>query len=152
MEKIGHREISDSEINKIIDEYKFDWKRSLKIVKSFSNMMQEILEGETGSKFADKTGLNTNMLSKFRYSYTPQNPPRMYTFISVCIGYQISYTLAQQLLQSICLPFNPLNKQHAAYIALLTHCRGCNIAQCNEILQRMGVDEKFFLGSPERKH
>lgn len=39
-----------------------------------------------------------------------------------------------------------------AYTFLLTRCRGKNIDECNAILEKLGIESKYWLGSFARKN
>lgn len=43
------------------------------------------------------------------------------------------------------------NMSYYAYIFLLTECRGKSVMECNEILEALGIEEKYRLGSYARR-
>ncbi len=59
--------------------------------------------------------------------------------------------MTQALLNSLGLDFNRFNKRDYAYTLLLTRCRGKGIEECNEILEELGIEEKYWLGFHARK-
>lgn len=108
-------------------------------------MINEILANETEGTFVRKTGLSYNMFSRIRTQVDRQSPPQRNTLMSIAIQ------LTAALLDSIGLSFILSNPRDYAYQFLLTNCRGKNIDQCNEILEHLGVEEKYWLGAHARK-
>lgn len=142
---------SYDEWSKLQEEYYNDFKKSKRILKPFREMIREILKDETDTDFCDKTQLSENMLYRLRNQIDEHNPPQMQTLISICIAYDLDIILAQDLLKSLGLGFNPHKKRDYAYTFLLTRCRGKNIHECNEILKELKINETYFLGSHPRK-
>lgn len=142
---------SYDEWEKLEKQYKNDFEKSQKYNKSFRTLIREILDGETDMSFAYKTELSLNMLSRLKNQVDETDPPKMYTLISVCVGYDLDLLMAQALLHSLGLGFNRNKKQDYAYSFLLTRCRGKSIQECNEILEKLGIEPKFWLGSHSRK-
>lgn len=128
-----------------------DFHRYNNHVKSFRVMINEILANETEGTFVRKTGLSYNMFSRIRTQVDRQSPPQRNTLMSIAIGYELDYQLTAALLDSIGLSFILSNPRDYAYQFLLTNCRGKNIDQCNEILEHLGVEEKYWLGAHARK-
>ncbi len=142
---------SYSEWEKVEKDFHRDFANSTKYNKSFGEMIGEVLEGESDMSFADKTELSANMLYRLRKQVDEKDPPQRNTLISVCIGYNLDLMMTQALLHSLGLDFNRFNKRDYAYSFLLTRCRGKSINECNEILERLGIEEKYWLGSHARK-
>lgn len=140
------------EWEKLEKEFCRDFANSTKYNKSFREMIREILEGETDMSFSYKTGLSPNMLSRLRNRVDKQDPPQRSTLLSVCIGYDLDLMMAQSLLYSLGLGFNRFSDRDYAYTFLLTRCRGKSIEECNEILEKLGVSKKYWLGSYARKN
>lgn len=109
------------------------------------------MDGETDMSFAYKTEFSPNMLSRLKNQVDETDLPKMYTLISVCVGYDLDLLMAQALLHSLGLGFNRNKKRDYAYSFLLTRCRGKSIQECNEILEKLGIEPKFWLGSHSRK-
>ena len=141
---------SYNEWKKLQDEYINDFKTSKRIIRPFRAMIEDILKNETDEDFRGKTQLSENMLYRLRNQIDENNPPKMQTLISVCVGYNLDIILAQDLLKSLGLGFNPHKKRDYAYTFLLTRCRGKNIFECNEILKELGIKESDYLGSRPR--
>lgn len=143
---------SYDEWEKIVRQFERDFANSTKYNKSFSEMIGEILEGETYMSFAEKTKLSENQLYRLRKQVDEKNPPQRNTLISVCIAYDLDLMMTQALLHSLGLDFNRFNKRDYAYTFLLTRCRGKSIDECNEILKELGIEEKYWLGTYARKN
>ena len=76
-----------------------------------------------------------------------KDPPQRSTLISVSVGYHLDLMMTQALLYSLGLGFNRFSKRDYAYTFLLTRCRGKNIDECNAILEKLGIEQKYWLGS-----
>lgn len=142
---------SFSEWEKLKKQFEKDYANSTKYNKSYTEMMSEILEGETYKSFADKTQLSENQLYRQRKRVDEKNPPQRNTLMSICIAYDLDFMMTQALLHSLGLDFNRFNKRDYAYTFLLTRCRGKSIDECNDILKALGVEQKYWLGSYARK-
>lgn len=143
---------SYDEWEKISKQFERDFANSTKYNKSFSEIVGEVLEGETYMSFAEKTKLCENQLYRLRKRVDEKDPPQRNTLISVCVAYELDLMMAQALLHSLGLDFNRFNKRDYAYTFLLTGCRGKGIDECNEILKELGIEEKYWLGSYARKN
>ena len=74
--------------------------------------------------------------------------PRMSTFISMCMGFNLDLPAAESLLSSLSLGFEKTDRLDCAYMFLLTHYQGMCIEDCNKILRGLGItEEKYLLGS-----
>ncbi len=142
---------TEEEWQKIKLQYNTDFKRYNKHIKSFRELINEILQGETEGSFVRKTGLSPNMFSRIRTQIDKTNPPQRNTLMSVAVGYNLDYQLTAALLDSIGLKFILSNKRDYAYQFLLTNCRGKTVDECNDILKCLGVEEKYWLGVHARK-
>lgn len=142
---------SYEEWQKIENQFHRDYETSTKYNKSFSELIGEILEGETDLTFSMKTGLSPNMLYRLKKVVDEKDPPQRNTLISVCVGYHLDLMMAQALLYSLGLGFNRFSKRDYAYSFLLTRCRDKDIDECNEILKALGVEERYFLGAHARR-
>lgn len=140
------------EWQKLEKEFIKDYANSTKYNKSFRTLIREILEGETERSFSNKTELSENMFSRLKNQVDEKDPPQRNTLISVCVGYDLDLMMAQALLHSLGLGFNRFNKRDYAYSFLLTRCRGKDISECNEILKKLGVEERYYLGAHARKN
>lgn len=143
---------SYDEWEKIVKQFERDYANSTKYNKSFSEMIGEILEGETYMSFGNKTKLNVNQLYRLRKRVDEKDPPQRNTLMSVCVAYDLDLMMTQALLHSLGLDFNRFNKRDYAYTFLLTRCRGKSIDECNEILKELGIEEKYWLGTYARKN
>ena len=143
---------SENEWEKVKNQFDTDFKRYNSHIKSFRELINEILEGETEGTFVDKTGLSYNMFSRIRTQVDKQNPPQRNTLMSIAVGYNLDYQITSALLDSIGVGFILSNTRDYAYQFLLTNCRGKSIDDCNEILEALGVEEKYWLGAHARKY
>lgn len=139
------------EWEKLERQFHKDYENSTRYNKSFRELITEILDGESDDSFANKTELSHNMLYRLRKQVDEKDPPQRSTLISVCVGYDLDLMMAQALLCSLGLGFNRFNKRDYAYSFLLTRCRGKSIHKCNEILKELEVEERYLLGSRERR-
>lgn len=143
---------SYDEWEKIVKQFERDYANSTKYNKSFTEMIGEILEGETYMSFGNKTKLNANQLYRLRKRVDEKDPLQRNTLMSVCVAYDLDLMMTQALLHSLGLDFNRFNKRDYAYTFLLTRCRGKSIDECNEILKELGIEEKYWLGTYARKN
>ena len=132
-------------------EFKRDYDNSKKYNKSFQEIVREILEGETYLSFEEKTGLSPNMFYRIKSQIDEKDPPQRNTLFSLCVGYNLDLLTAQTLLRSLGLEFNRRNTRDYAYAFLLTRCRGKDVDECNEILEGLGLEKKYYLGRFARK-
>ncbi len=139
------------EFQKIEKQFHKDYDMYNKHIKSFRELINEILEGETERTFVEKTELSYNMFCRIRKYVDKNNPPQRNTLMSIAIGYGLDYQLTATLLDSIGLSFILSNERDYAYQFLLTNCRGKSVQECNEILEQLGVEEKYWLGVHARK-
>ncbi len=142
---------SEEEWVKIKKQFDTDFKRYNKHIKSFRELINEILDGETEGTFVRKTELSYNMFSRIRTQVDKENPPQRNTLMSIAVGYKLDYQITSALLKSIGVDFILSNPRDYAYQFLLTNCRGKNIEECNEILKALGVEERYWLGVHARK-
>lgn len=139
------------EFQKIEKQFHKDYDMYNKHIKSFRELINEILEGETETTFVEKTELSYNMFCRIRKYVDKSDPPQRNTLMSIAIGYGLDYQLTAALLDSIGLSFILSNERDYAYQFLLTNCRGKSVQECNEILKHFGVEEKYWLGAHARK-
>lgn len=71
--------------------------------------------------------------------------------MSVAVGYNLDYQLTEKLCDSIGVTFVLSNTRDYAYQFLLTNCRGKSVDECNEILEQLGIEERYCLGSHAQK-
>ena len=142
---------TEEEWEKIKIQFDSDFSRYNKHIKSFRELINELLQGETEGSFERKTGLSPNMFSRIRTQIDKQNPPQRNTLMSVAVGYNFDYQITVALLESIGLKFILSNPRDYAYQFLLTNCRGKTVDECNDILKCLGIEEKYWLGIHARK-
>lgn len=139
------------EWDKLEKEFLLDYEKSTMYNKSFAELISEVLKKESYMSFAQKTQLSENMLYRLKKQVDEKDPPQRNTLISVAVGYNLDLMMTQALLYSLGLGFNRFSKRDYAYTFLLTRCRGKTIDECNQILGKLGVEQKYWLGSYARK-
>ena len=139
------------EWEKLEKEFYRDFERSTMYNKSFSELISDILGNVSYDEFAEKTQLSPNMLYRLKKQVDEKNPPQRNTLITVSIAYDLDLMMTQALLHSLGLGFNRFNKRDYAYTFLLTRCRGKDLFECNEILEKLGIEKKYWLGEHARK-
>lgn len=142
---------SYDEWRKIERQFQNDYDNSTKYNKSFRELINEILQDETYMSFTSKTGLGQSMFYRLKKQVDENDPPKMNTIISVCVGYNLDLMMAQALLYSLGLGFNRHSKKDYAYSFLLTRCRDKDIDECNDILGKLEISQKYWLGEHARK-
>lgn len=133
------------------------YKEASAIQKSFGEIVATIMKEKGFTKLwhgnsildiprASKlTGLNPGV---FRTNmYRPNCVVDMSLIMSMCIGFKLSPVLTERLLQSAGLSFRFDNPEHLAYLFLLEYCRDFSVAECNEILAKLGIPKTKRLGS-----
>lgn len=95
--------------------------------------------------FMDVTGLGGSTYDRIKRNVTDY-VPKLTTFLTLCMVYQLNMTMVRELRHSYGYDFNPKNKVHQAYIFLLVNCSGKSIPYCNRVLQALDIDKKDFLG------
>lgn len=139
------------EWEKLEREFFNDYEKSTKYNQSFGELISHVLECETYMSFADKTQLSENMLYRLKKQVNEKDPPQRSTLVSVAVAYNLDLMMTQALLHSLGLGFNRFSRRDYAYTFLLTRCRGKTIDECNEILEELAIEKKYWLGSYARK-
>ena len=140
--------INDEE--KWMEELKECIERAGRTTKSFQEILNEIIIEKkiTREKFWEKTHLDPKNLSNWK---TGKTPPNFNNFTTFCIAFEIDILTAVAMRQALGLCFDFKNKQHCIYYHLITDYSGRSIYDCNRILQRFGIDKKYWLGGNEDK-
>ena len=123
-----------------------------KNVKILQRLINEILDGETEGTFVRKTHLSANMFSRIRKQVGRSDPPQRNTLMSVAVGYNLDYQITTELFRSVGVKFMLDDRRDYAYQFLLTNCRGKSIDECNEILEALGIEKKYWLGAHAKKN
>lgn len=132
---------------KLKQQFLRDFENSTKYNKSFREMITEILDGEGHTEFAKKTELSPNMFYRLKNVVDITTPTQRSTIMTVCIAYKLDLMLSLALFSSLGAEFSRFNKRDYAYTFLLTSCRDKSVRQCNEILEALGIEKKYWLGS-----
>ena len=132
-------------------QFEKDFQRYNQHIKPFNVLINEILKGETEGTFSEKTGLSPNMFSRIRNYVSKKDKPQRSTLMSIAVAYNLDYQLTARLLESLGVGFTLSDKRDYAYQFLLTNCRGKSVDECNEILEQLGIEEKYWLGAHARR-
>lgn len=135
----------------IIQRFREDQSNNEKIIKPFTKMIEDILGDDTYDEFQAKTELGHDMFYSLKKRVNKDNPCNKSTIVSVCVGYNVGLQIAEELLRSQGSSFNPHSERDAAYIMLLTECRGKTVEECNDLLEKIGVKKSFRLGACARR-
>ena len=103
------------EWEKVKGRFNTDFKRYNNHIKSFNELINEILDGETEGTFARKTGLSHNMFSRIRNYVNKKDPPQRSTLISIAVGYNLDFQITARLLESLGSGFTLSNERDYAY-------------------------------------
>lgn len=135
----------------IIRRYKRDYENKQNIIKPFTEIFEGIIGGDGYKKFQDKTELGVSMYYTLKGRVNKEDPTSKATIVSVCVGYNVGLQIAEELLRSQGSSFNPHGKRDSAYIMLLTEYRGKTVEECNKLLEKLGIEKKYWLGTYTRK-
>lgn len=139
------------EWQRLENEFLNDYEKSIVYNKSFSELISEVLDGESYTSFANKTHLSENMLYRLKKQVDEKDPPQRSALISVAVGYNLDLMMTQALLYSLGLGFNRFRKRDYAYTFLLTCCRGKTIDECNEILKELAIEKSIGLDLTQKE-
>lgn len=142
---------SDKKMDDLKKQFDNDFSRYNQHIKSFPEYINEILAGETETSFSKKTGLSPNMLNRITKYVCRNDPPQRSTIMSIAVGYNLDYQITSKLLESLGLGYILSNPRDYAYQFLLTNCRGLTVDECNDVLDILEIEEKYFLGAHARK-
>lgn len=141
----------DYDEQKMKEQFEESYEILCKTNEPFHVKMAKIYEFKkmTPYKFTESTELSRKFYNEFkREGYIP----RMSTFISMCMGFNLDLPAAESLLASLSLGFEKTDRLDCAYMFLLTHYQGMCIEDCNKILRGLGITEKrYLLGSFSNK-
>lgn len=145
------KEYEENREQQIIRRYHEDCSNNEKIIKPFSEIFKDIVGDDKYRDFQDKTGLGTSMFYALRDRVDKEDPTSKGTIVSVCVGYNVGLQIAEELLRSQGSSFNPHGKRDSAYIMLLTEYRGKTVEECNELLEKLKIPKKYWLGIYTKK-
>lgn len=146
-------EITDEE--KWIEEFNRQFNISRENNKTFAEMIRPIIERTNTYNFCAKTELTEMTFSRFRCLVKPNSKskylPKLNTFVAFCIGYEIDLPNAITLRRAYGRAFNVTDPVHYAYMYLISHYGGKPISECNDLLRKIGIEEKFLLRENSKK-
>lgn len=147
----------------VYESFQRDFDRTGRHTQSFAQRMREIMESDkvtyldhTSGKsvtafirdrnhFAKVTGLGPSTYDRIKRG-TDDWVPKLTTFVTLCMVYQLNITMVRELRNSYGYDFNPKNRVHQAYVYLLVECRGKSLMYCNKVLKVLDIEEKHYLG------
>ena len=136
-----------------------DYELTLKNNKPFHEIVKEIMKDRnlTIEQLVDKSGLATQTVHRLRSGKTKNNKgveveyfPYLNTIISFAIACDLDMLMTITLLDSLGYGFRRTYDVHYAYCYLIVNCRGKSISECNEVLEQLGIDEKYQLRDIEK--
>ena len=140
-------EITDEEL--WVEEFKKQFDFSRENHKTFAEMIKPIIDSTNTVIFCAKTDLTPMTFSRFKCRVKPNSKstylPKLNTFVAFCIGYDIDLTNAISLRRAYGRAFNITDPVHYAYMYLISHYGGKSISQCNELLRKLGIADKYLL-------
>ena len=147
----GNTHISESQKQQIFDEYENnrtaeilkrfydDIEKNQRMIKPFSEIVQEIIGDDDYHQFQYKTGLSADMYYNLPKRINKENPTKKSTIVSLCIGYNVGIQVALELMRSQGSYFSPHNDIDNAYVMLLTEFRGKSVEECDRILEQLNI-------------
>lgn len=134
------------DIDKICAEIMCAFQMSIAVHKTFHEKITKIMIQNhwNSTTFCEKTDLSNKVHSDMKkLDYKPS----MSTVISLCIGLEVNKIIAENLLKSAGLAFNPTDCIHEAYLYFVNHSKEFDIETCNQVLKKLGAKKKQLLGS-----
>lgn len=112
-------------------------KERANLPRSFNHMFNLLFENRkwTTQKFKDKTLLSDNELSRMRKT-PPQTSKR--TLMAVCVGMDLPYDIATELMKSAGIVLVDTNKEDSIYKYILSHDMG-SIYEVNDFLIKQNM-------------
>lgn len=98
-------------------------------------------------KFYDNTLLNRNVMYDIKQN---KSRPQLRTVITICIGLNLEPYESLELIRTAGYTLSKSLFLDCAYMEIIFNYYDNDIIECNEILEKLGVDEKYHLGSRQR--
>lgn len=73
--------------------------------------------------------------------------PKLSTIVTYCISMSLEIIDSYYIIENAGYKLSPFNKIHRAYSELLQDYNYGDIKLCNEHLESLGIDKKYFLGT-----
>lgn len=147
----------------VYQSFQSDFDRIGRHTQSFAQRMWEIMENDKATyfdptkgkfitafirdrnHFEEVTGLGSSTYDRIKRGVDDW-VPKLTTFMTLCMVYQLNITMVRELRHSYGYDFNPKNRVHQAYVYLLVECRGKSLMYCNKVLEVLEIEEKHYLG------
>lgn len=132
-----------------IEEFRKQFEYSKSTHKTFQEMVEPIISHTNTEIFCEKTELSPATFSRFKnphYSKTgDEYKPSIQALVAFCVGYNIDLPNAVAIRRSYGYTFNITDPVEYAYMYLITHYGGRPISECNELLRKLGFEDKYLL-------
>lgn len=122
-------------------------------VSSTENLYQLIEKFKESKNMSDEefytnTELNRNIMCDIRKN---KSRPTLRIVITICIGLHLKPYESLKLIETAGYHLNNSLYIDFVYLDLICHFYEFEISECNKRLEEAGIDEKYYLGSRERK-
>ena len=126
------------------EEFDKNFELDKEINKTYVEVMEVVKKTHKPNlqKFIDETGLGKGTFYNLTNGY---DKPLMTSLVSFAIVFKINLKNVEDLLRAWGLGFEPGNKVHHAYSQLIEKFSGKTMAECNEFLKEVGIQEKYWL-------
>jgi len=137
--------ISEDEMLK--RQFEADFEIAKKINVSYRKIMRGIISDYniTVDKFMRKTHLSK---STYYNLVEGKRKPAIETIVAFAVVFGISLRNIETLLRAFGLGFEHKNIVHHAYTRLIEQHSGKTITECNQILNKIGIEPAFWLKDP----
>jgi len=144
----------DEQVWNEYERFQADYARSKKHNKPFHEHVTEIMDENeiTVEKLSELSGIDTRTILRLRSGKIKNRNgeykeylPHVKTVIAFSIACDLDMLMTITLLESLGLSFKKTSEIHYAYCYLIVNCRGKSIAECNEILQKLNINEEYLL-------
>lgn len=116
------------------------YKRIKKIMK---------VKGISEEEFYDNTLLNRNIMYDIKRN---KSRPQLRTVITICIGLGLEPDESLELIRIAGYALSKTLFIDRAYMQIIFHhYNNADIFECNDVLKELGVEERYHLGSRERR-
>lgn len=140
-------DITDEE--EFIKNFKKQFEYARETNKTFKEMVEPIISHTNSTIFCEKTDLSPATFSRFKIPVNEKTgkeyKPSVQALVAFCVGYEIDLPNAIAIRRSYGYTFNITDPVEYAYMYLITHYSGRPISECNALLKKLGIEEKFLL-------
>ena len=127
-----------------------EYKGQLSSSKNLYQMIEKFKETKNMSdeEFYINTELNRNIICDIKKN---KSRPALRTVITICIGLHLKPYESFKLIETAGYSLNSSQYLDFAYLDLICHYYEFEISECNKRLEEAEIEEKYYLGSRERK-